>query len=173
MAISLGSIVVELLANTAAFQSGMTKASYEGRKAAKEIHQSFSEMGSKISGAAQNALSSLGQFGSVAGELSHGLLEAFEGLGKGSNGIAIAVTALGGLAAAGIAAAAGLVELGKSGAELVEHLSQVSQKTGIGIRSLQVFEAAGKTVGISLDDMIVGMRKFDQALLNTGKGAAS
>src|SRR5258708_34637924 len=164
MAISLGSIVVELLANTASFQSGMTKASYEGKKAAKEIHQSFSEMGNKIGSAAQNALSSLGQFGAVAGELSRGLSEALDGLGKGSNGIALAATALGGLAAGAIAAAAGLVELGKSGAELVEHLSQVSQKTGISVRDLQILQAAGGTVGISLDEMVVGLKRFDQAL---------
>jgi len=151
----------------------MDKAAYQSKKVSKEIHQAFHEMGDKIGGAAQNAMASLGQFGAVAGELSRGMIEAFEGIGKGGNGISIAVTALGGLAAAGIAAAAGLVELGKSGAELVEHLSQVSQKTGIGIRSLQVFEAAGKTVGVSLDDMVIGMRKFDQALLNTGKGTAS
>src|SRR6267378_6533940 len=173
MAISLGSIVIELLASTGNFLSGMDKAAYQSKKVSKEIHQAFHEMGDKIGGAAQNAMASLGQFGAVAGELSRGMIEAFEGIGKGGNGISIAVTALGGLAAAGIAAAAGLVELGKSGAELVEHLSQVSQKTGIGIRSLQVFEAAGKTVGVSLDDMVIGMRKFDQALLNTGKGAAS
>src|SRR6266404_8272523 len=171
--ISLGSIVVELLANTASFQSGMNKASYEGKKAAKEIHQSFSEMGNKIGSAAQNALASLGQFGAVAGELSRGMIEAFEGIGKGGNGISLAVTALGGLAAAGIAAAAGLVELGKSGAELVEHLNIISQKTGISIRDLQVFEAAGKTVGVSLDDMVIGLRRFDQAITGFGKGAAA
>jgi hypothetical protein len=169
----LGSIVIELLANTASFVSGMSKASYEGKRAAKEIHQSFHEMGDKIGGAAQNAMASLGQFGAVAGELSRGLVEAFDGLGKGSNGVALAVTALGGLAAAGIAAAAGLVELGKSGAELVEHLQHVSEKTGIGVRSLQIFEAAGATVGVSLDDMVIGMKRFDQALLNTGKGTAA
>src|SRR6266481_4895992 len=171
--ISLGSIVIELLANTASFQSGMTKASYEGKKAAKEIHASFTEMGSKIGAASQNALASLGQFGAVAGELSRGLVEAFDGLGKGSNGIAIAATALGGLAAAGIAAAAGLLELGKSGAELVEHLNIISEKTGISIRDLQIFEAAGKTVGVSLDEMVIGMRRFDQAITGFGKGAAA
>src|SRR6266404_5681554 len=173
MAINLGSIFIELLANTAGFQSGMNKASYEGKKAAKEIHQSFSEMGNKIGGAAQNAMASLGQFGAVAGELSRGMIEAFEGIGKGGNGISIAVTALGGLAAAGIAAAAGLVELGKSGAELVEHLQHVSEKTGIGVRDLQIFQAAGATVGVSLDDMVIGMRRFDQALMGFGKGAAA
>src|SRR6267378_5167025 len=173
MAISLGSIVIELLASTGNFLSGMDKAAYQSKKVSKEIHQAFHEMGDKIGGAAQNAMASLGQFGAVAGELSRGMIEAFEGIGKGGNGISIAVTALGGLAAAGIAAAAGLVELGKSGAELVEHLSQVSQKTGISVRDLQILQAAGGTVGISLDEMVVGLKRFDQALLNTGKGAAS
>ena len=59
MAINLGSIVIELLANTASFVSGMSKASYEGKRAAKEINQSFHEMGDKIGGAAQNAMASL------------------------------------------------------------------------------------------------------------------
>ena len=173
MAITLGSIVVDLMANVGGFISGMDKASYAGKKATKEIHQSFDGLGEKLSGSLSGALSSLGQFGAVAGELSRGLVEAFEGIGKGSNGIAIAVTALGALGAAAVGAAAGFIELGKGGAELVEHLSQVSQKTGIGVRDLQIFEAAGKTVGLSLDDMVTGLRKFDQALLNTGKGAAS
>ncbi len=170
---SLGSIVVELLANTASFQAGMTKASYEGRKAAREVHTAFSEMGDKIGSAAQNALASLGQFGQIASELSRSLAEAFDGIGKGSNGIALAVTALGGLAAAGIAAAAGMAELAKGGAEVVEHLQHISEKTGISVHDLQVFEAAGKTVGVSLDDLVVGIRRFDAALLNTGKGTAA
>src|SRR5882724_1508520 len=125
MSVKLGSIIVELLANTAAFQSGMNKASYEGRKAAKEIHESFREMGNKIGSAAGDALSSLGQFGTVAGELARGLGEAFEGLGKSTNGIGLAITALGSLSVAALAATAGLVELGKSGGELVERLSLI------------------------------------------------
>ncbi len=171
--ISLGSIVVELLANTASFQSGMNKASYEGKKAAKEIHQSFSEMGNKIGSAAQNALASLGQFGAVAGELSRGLSEALDGLGKGSNGIALAATALGGLAAGAIAAAAGLLELGKSGAELVEQIDHVSQKTGISNRDLLAFKAAGESVGLGMDELVAATKRLSQALTNTGKGAAA
>ena len=126
MSINLGSIFIELFANTAAFQSGMTKASYEGRKAAKEVHQSFTEMGNKIGSASQAALSSLGQFGAVAGELSRTLSEALDGLGKGSNGISIAATALGGLAAAGIAAAAGLFMM-SSASRIVAHPAQAAQ----------------------------------------------
>src|SRR6267143_1431418 len=171
--ISLGSIVIELLANTASFQQAMTKASFEGRKAAKEIHTAFSEMGSKIGNASQAALSSLGEFGAVAGELSRNFSEALSGIGASTGGIAVAVAGLGALGVAAIAAGAGLLEMAKGGAEVVERLAHISEKTGISIRDLQVFEAAGKTVGVSLDDMVIGMRRFDQALLNTGKGAAA
>ncbi|HWY42638.1 MAG TPA: hypothetical protein VNX66_04030 [Candidatus Sulfotelmatobacter sp.] len=173
MSISLGSLVVDLIANTAGFITGMDKASYAGRKAQKELQESFRDLGDKISGSLQGAFASFGQFGQVVGEFSRTMSEAFDGIGKSTSGITLAVGALGGLAAAGIAAAGAMLELGKGGAEVVEHLSLISQKTGIGVRDLQVFEAAGKTVNISLDDMVTGLRKFDQALLNTGKGTAS
>jgi hypothetical protein len=173
MAISLGSIVVELLANTGGFITGMDKAGYAAKKTTKEIHKSFDEMGSKIGSSLQGAFASLGQFGSVVGELSRSVGEAFDGIGKGSSGITVAVGALGALGAAAIAAAAGFIELGKGGAELVEHLNQVSQKTGISVRELQIFQAAGATVNVSLDDMVIGMRKFGQALTGFGKGAAA
>src|SRR5712671_2274043 len=113
MAISLGTLVVELLANTGHYMSGMSKSAYEGKKTAREIHESFTEMGSKIGSASQAALSSLGQFGTIAGEVSRGLVEAFEGIGKSTSGIGLALTAVGGLGVAAIGAAAGLVELGK------------------------------------------------------------
>lgn len=83
------------------------------------------------------------------------------------------MTALGALGAAAVAAGAGFIELGKQGAEIVEHLSQMSQKTGIGVRDLQIFEAAGKTVGLSLDEIVIGLRRFDQAISGFGKGAAA
>jgi hypothetical protein len=130
-------------------------------------------MGDKIGGALSGAFGALGQFGAVAGELTRSVGESLEGLGKSTSGMGLAITALGGLAAAGLAAAGAYVELGKAGAELVEHFSQVSQKTGIGIHDLQVFAAAGSTVGVSMDDMVIGMRKFGQALTGFGKGAAA
>jgi hypothetical protein len=173
LAISLGSIIVELLANTAGFTEGMTKASYEGRKASKEIAKSFDEMGSKIGGSLQGVFASFGQFGSMAGELSRSVGEAFDGIGKSSGGLALGVTALGALGAAAIAGAVALGELAKGGAEIVERFSLISQKTGISIRDLQGFEAVGKTVGVSLEDMVIGMRKFDSALTGVGKNAAA
>src|SRR5438094_434952 len=163
MAISLGSIIVELLANTGGFITGMDKAGYSAKKVTKEIHQSFDKMGEKIGSSLQGAFASFGQFGSVVGEMSRSIGEALEGIGGSSSG----------LAAAGVAAAVGLFEMAKSGAEVIERLSLISQKTGISIRDLEGFEAAGKTVGVSLEDMVTGFRKFDQVITNTGKGTAA
>lgn len=151
----------------------MDKATYSGRKASKEISKSFDEMGSKIGDSLSGVFAQLGQFGNVVADLSRTVGESLEGIGKGSNGIAIAITGLGAVAAASLAAAAGLLEMAKSGAELVENLEHISQKTGISIRDLQIFQAAGATVGVSLDDMVTGMRKFGQALTGFGKGAAA
>src|SRR6266478_149516 len=173
MAIKLGHIIVELLAETGNFISGIDKATQISKKQAKEIHASFSEMGSKIGSATQEAMSSLGQFAGVVGNLASTAMEAFSGIGKSTSGIATAVAALGALGVAAIAATAGFIELAKGGAEVVEHLAHISEKTGISIRDLQIFEAAGKTVGVSLDEMVIGMRRFDQAITGFGKGAAA
>src|SRR5882672_5391179 len=99
MAISLGSLIVSLEANVAGFLSGMDKATYQGKKATKELHESFRDLGDKISGSLQGALGQFGQFGQVVSEFSRTMSESFEGIGKSSNGITLAIGALGGLAA--------------------------------------------------------------------------
>jgi hypothetical protein len=161
---SLGSIFVELKANVADFIAGMSKASYASKQTASEIKRGFGEMGDAI----QQSLGQFGQFGTTISGLSGGVSSAFDGILGASGGL---IAGIAGIGAAGIAAAAGLTAMAIEGAELVENLSNISQKTGISIRDLQVFQAAGATVGVSLDDMVVGLRKFDQGLVGSGKGA--
>jgi integrase len=173
MAIKLGSIIVDFLANTAGFQSGLTKASYEAKKTAKEIHSAFGEMGSKIGESFNEVLGQFGPLGQAFGKLGGAVNEAGGALAGGGSAIAAGAVAIGALGAAAIGGAVALGELAKGGAELVERFSLISQKTGISIRDLQGFEAVGKTVGVSLEDMVTGMRKFDQALTGVGKNAAA
>jgi hypothetical protein len=173
MSIKLGTIVVDFLANTAGFQSGLTKASYAAKKEAKEIHSSFQEMSKKIGESFGEVLNSLGPVGGAFAQFGNAVNEVGGALAGGGSAIAGAAIALGAVGAAAIAGAAGLAELAISGAEVVERLSNISQKTGVSIRDLQVFEAAGQSVGVSLEDMVVGMRKFDQALTGVGKNAAA
>src|SRR5579872_1838210 len=163
MAITLGQLIIQLLADTAGFTSGMDKASYAGKKATKDIEKSFEQMGDKVSGSLGGVLGSLGEFGSVVGEMGKKLSEAFDGLGEAKTSIGATLSVLGGLSVVAIGATSALAMLSKEGAEVTERLSQVSQKTGISVNQLQVLEAAGGSVGLSLEDMVTAFRKFDQA----------
>src|ERR1700733_3428414 len=171
MAITLGQIVIELLAGTAGFTSGMDKASYAGKKAAKDVEKSFETMGEKVSGSLSGVLGSFGEFGNVVGEMGKKISEAFDGIGESKTSIGATISVLGGLSVAALAATAAMASLAKEGAEITERLAHVSEKTGISVNQLQVLEAAGSSVGLSLEDMVTSFRKFDQALTGNGKNA--
>ena len=105
---------------------------------------------------------------------------AFSGAAAGITAITAAggpaVAILGALTAALIAAGGAAVSLAISGGALVQNLNNISQKTGISIQNLQVLQAAGSTVGLGLDELVTGFRKFSQALsggdgLDTGDGS--
>jgi hypothetical protein len=169
MSQSLGSLFVELKAETGAFVTGMSKASYAAKQASKDIQSGFDSMGNAVNG----ALGQFGAFGAQLSALGTQVGNFFTTFAVSGNALGVAIAGISAIGAAGIAAAAGLAALAISGAELVERLSNISQKTGISIRDLQTFEAAGKTVGVSLDDMVTAMRKFDQGISGTGKGAGA
>jgi hypothetical protein len=103
------------------------------------------------------------QGGSQLGSAAGGIGEAILG-GAGTTAV------LGAFATAALAAAAAMRELAKSGAEYVKNIDIVSQKTGISVRDLQVLEAAGQSVNVSLDDIVIGFRKFSKALVGDSEG---
>ncbi|VVB52229.1 Uncharacterised protein [uncultured archaeon] len=175
MAINIGTLLVELGVNMGGFIEGMDKATYKSKQAGKEIGEAFRGIGRDIGGI-------LGQFGEVGtvvgevlsqtGETISKVASQFGGLGGAAGAAAIGVAAVG---AAAVAAAAGMSVLAIQGAEVVHQLELASAKTGISVHDLQTLQAAGSTVGVSLDQMVTGFRKFDQALVGIGarSGAAN
>jgi hypothetical protein len=174
MSQSIGSIAVDLSVNSASFLSGMDRATASAKSSLKGIGESVSGLGEAIG----SALEPLG--GEIGGQLS----SLFNGIGSSVSAVAskmgamsgtlgVAAAAAGGLAAAGIAAAGALAGLALSGGEMAENLSLMSQRTGISIRNLQTLQAAGASVGVPLEDLSAGFRKFSQALADTGKGSAA
>lgn len=173
MANNIGTLLVELGVNTGAFVEGMDKATYKAKQAGKEIGDAFKGIGRDLGG----LLSQFGEMGSVigeslgqAGETLAKMASQFGSVGGAAGAAAIGVSAF---AAVAIAAGAGVTAMAIAGAELVHELAMVSAKTGISIQDLQGLQAAGKTVGLSLDAMVTGFRKFDQALLGMGKGGGA
>lgn len=170
---AIGQLFVELGINTAAFVEGMDKATYKAKQSTKEIGESFRGLGKDI----QGIFSMFGEMGNVVGEAVGGLGEtmakASQMMGSMSGAAGVAGMAFIGVGAAAIAAGAGLAEMAKKGAELVHALDMTSQKTGISIRDLQGLQAAGSTVGLSIEAMTMGFRRFDQAITGIGRGGGA
>lgn len=169
----IGSLLVELGINSAALVEGFDKATYKAKESARQIGNAFKGLGEDIGG----ILGRFGEMGGVIGEALSGagstiakVAGEMGSLGGAAGAAAIGITALGAVAAA---AAAGLSVMAVQGAELVHELSMISQKTGISITDLEGLKAAGSTVGVSLDAMVTGFRKFDQALMGTGKNTGA
>lgn len=184
MSQSLGTLFVELQANTAKFVEPLSKAAYLSQQSAKNISKEFSSLQRVASqtfgafGAFNPAISQASFLFSSLANASVSLSRSLQNVGKSMGDTALqsrALGAIGGIvgviAGAGIAAAAGMAALAVSGVEVVHRLEMISEKTGISIRDLQTFEAAGKTVGVSLEDMVTAMRKFDQSITGTARNS--
>src|SRR5580704_2103022 len=131
MANVLGSLLVELGVNMSAFHEGMSKATYTAKQSAKDISNSFKEMG----GALQGVLSHFGTMGTVVGQaiqsVGSDMAELSAKMGSIKGGAGIALTAVGGLAAGALAAGAALSAMALEGGEIAHTLEMMSQKTGI------------------------------------------
>lgn len=167
---AIGQLFVELGVNVAAFVDGMDKATYKAKQTSKEIAAAFKDVGKDIAGSFSEISSALGgQFGEVGAAIGK-LTEAMGGISKAGGGAAAGILGLGAVA---VATAAGLTEMAVKGAELIHTLDMTSQKTGISIRDLQTLQAAGSTVGLSVEGMTMGFRRFDQAIAGVGRGSGA
>lgn len=163
MAISLGSIVVNLTASTAGFIDGMTKASVEARRAAKDIKGSFADMGN----AAQTLLAPFGEVGEQIGAAFGGLGNTFAKITDGLVGIGGAAS----LAAVGIGGAVAAVSaLGVAGAGIAlfaangaSELYEMSEKTGVSVESLSALGYAAKQTGVGQDQLAKALERMNKS----------
>lgn len=167
MANVLGSLVVDVLANTGTFVSGMEKASVAARRSGRDIQESFSkvgdflaplgEIGERISGV-------LGNIGQAAGRA----MTSFHSLGSN-----VAT-----FAAVGVGAAAGAVGLGGAlfaaathAAELGSQIFEASEKTGLSASNLSGLMAISKATGGNFDGLTVALSRASVNLTKTAEGA--
>jgi hypothetical protein len=163
MAITLGTLLVELQANTASFIAGMTKAGQKAQGTAKEIEGAFAglggtleqllgpfgEMGSRIaasfsvaSGAMKSSVGAIGQVGSALGPLG-----------------ALAATGTVAIAALGV----GLVGIAAWASKGASELQHLSEKTGINVEQLSVMSEVAKESGISQEQMAKALEKMGKS----------
>lgn len=169
---SLFSLFVDLKANTADFVSGMSTASYAAKKAARDIEDSFSSLGS----IATAALAPFGELGAAigetlsrVGEYAGKASEQFAHLGGGMNAIAVAGgAATGAMAAVG----AGAIAIALHTAESAAKLHELSQSTGVSVEALSGFGFVAKETGVDTQTMTTGLERLSKSAFAAAAGPA-
>jgi len=164
MAFSLGSIYVELVANTGKFLSGMDQASIAAKRTGKDIRAGMGE----ISG----ALASLGPAGQAAGAVLEGVgykaKEAFDVAGRNGRGLGVllAGSVLGGITAVG----GGMIALANHAAEVGSAIGTASTKTGISATQMSGLYALTKETGGSFEALSTSLARAGANLEKTAEG---
>jgi hypothetical protein len=163
MANILGQLVVNLLANTAGFEQGLSKATKQAKAAGKELESAFNDIGD----VAEKLLSPFGELGRLAssafsgiGSSAKGLLEVLGPIG----GAAVAAgLAIAGVAAVSLAAGVGAIGLAVHASEAAAHLGELSKSTGISVESLSLLGSVAESKGISVDSMAKALEKMEKS----------
>ena len=163
MAISLGTLVVDIIAKTGGFVEGMSKARVEARNASKEIQNSFSELGDA-------AAKLLGPFGEIGGAIGESLGSVGNTMRSVSQSLAPLIGELG-LVGAGIAGVTGAVAaLGAAGAGIAlfaangaNELFELSEKSGVSVEALSSLSYAAKQSGVSAETLANGLEKMSKS----------
>ena len=148
MANTLGTIAVDLTANTASFVSGLATASSAAKRAGSEITESFSRVGEL----AASALAPFGEVGRVIGETfsSIGRLAggASQELAKLSGGMSYLTVGAGVAAGAIAGVTAASIGLAVHTAESVREMADQARAVGVSIDRFSALSFAAKQAGV-------------------------
>ena len=140
MANVLGQLIVNLLANTASFESALSGGAKQAKVFEKDVHAAFDSVGA-------TAERIFGALGPLAGEVG----SAFAGIAASASGLLSELAplagtlgpigiGLAGIAAVATAGEAAFIGLALHAAESTEHLGNLSKATGINVDALTCLE---------------------------------
>jgi hypothetical protein len=171
MANTLGTISVDLVANTASFVTGLATASSHAKKFGSETTEAFSRIG-EIAG---SALAPFGEIGRVIGE-TLGRIGALGGsaaqsIAKMSGGMSL--LAVGGGVAVGAIAAVEAAAIGMAihTAEAAASMLILSQSTGVSVATLSGFSFVAKQMGVDQDTLVRGLEKLSKSIFTAATAA--
>ncbi len=172
MAISLGSLFVELGLNAAEFVSGMEISRKSLKSFGNEVTDSLQEIG----GLASQLLGPFGELGTVVGETLGKVGEAAGGAIRQFSQLGGTLGAIGGVAA-GAAAGLAVIEAGAVGlaihtAEAQAKLGELSASTGVSTEALAALGLAAKEHGVDIELLAKSLEIFNTNIIKANQTTA-
>lgn len=172
MANVLGSLLIELGINSAAFVEGMSRATYQAKAGAQQIGASFSAIGGQIASVGAH----FGEFGTIVGEamatVGENVTKLVHHMGDLSGAAGAAKIGAIGLLALGAGAAtagAAIVGIAVHASEAAARLYQLSQSTGVAVKDLSGLGIVGQLVGLNIEVLAKGLERMDRSALMAAK----
>jgi len=168
MANILGSLQVELSANTAKFVGELGKAAVLAQQSAKNISREFSSLqrvASQTFGAFGSLNPVISQVSFALSTMGRAASDAMKEFGSTKNALG-AIASIGAGATAGFASVAiGAIAVAEHAAESAAKLYELSQSTGVSVEALSGLGFVAKQVGVSTEEMTRGLERMDKSAL--------
>ena len=172
---SLGTLFVDLQAETGGFVSALNKAASTAQRASKEISESFSRLGEIASqtfgafGDFNPAISKLSFAMTAAGSAASAMMKELRGVGGAIGPLA----ALGAGAGVGLAAlAAGAVGVAIETAESAAKMNELSKSTGLSASTLGAWTFAAKQSGLEGEQVVKSLQLLSANMLKAAQAPA-
>ncbi|HEV2418654.1 MAG TPA: hypothetical protein VGX94_12685 [Terriglobia bacterium] len=170
MANILGSLFVDLRANTAEFVQGMSKATAHAEKTGKSIQKSFAGLSNVLS----QMLGPLGSLGQKASQLATDVGNAVGGTMQEASMLSGSFAAIGAAGVAGFGlAATGAIELANHAAEMGAKIFEASEVTGLTTANLSGLAAVSKETGEDFNALTDSLgragKNLHEALIDPGE----
>ena len=163
---SLGTLFVDLQAETGGFVSALSKAAASAQSAARRISSEFGDLQSIASqtfgafGDFNPAISKISFALSSAGRAASATMKEFSGIG----GVMGPIASLSAGAATGLAAMAiGAAGIASHAAESAAKMYELSQSTGVNVETLSGFSFAAKAVGLDTETLATGLERMSKS----------
>lgn len=173
MANILGSLLVELGINTAAYKDGLDKATYQAKQFGSEVQKTFRELGESV-GALAGSFGLLGPAGlaitetlSVAGQAAGAMIKQFSGINE-TFGVFAGVA--GGVVAASVSVAASTTALAVETSKSIKEMGEQAQMAGVSVNELSKLSYAADLAGVSHETLVKGLERMNKAGFQAAEG---
>jgi len=168
----LGSLLVELGINSAAFHSGIDKATYAGKQFASELKSSFAGLSNSITQLGTSIGAGFGPIGGIVSGVTQSiaaLSAAMKTAGTNVPGMMQLAGAAAGIGGAAIAAAAGFATLSIEGSHLADELIKNSEKLGVTIEQMGALQYMADLTDLPIQTLVRGFGNFAKQLAQVGQ----
>lgn len=161
---SLAQLFIELGINTAAFKTGLDKATYQAKQFAGELKDSLGDLGEGLKGLGES-------FGLLTPAMSQAVSGIVGALAPLKNSFGSVTGFAGGLTLAAAGVGATVLTMAAQSVEAANRMDELSQSTGIAVSTLSGLSKVAAIDGVGVEELAKGLEKMGKSAFAAASAA--